>query len=138
MFPLQMNPVLSVHIFISKGGAFHAAGNDKICCKETVCRGLPTSKTPGNRLRQSQHSPEIEWRELVIYNDESGGSYRAHIKANWYEYTLTILDRFGSIDSAFPVLPQIKSRKQFKTGSIVAVALPHGELIPFIIGEVRL
>ena len=104
----------------------------------------------------------------MIYNDESGGSYRAHIKANWvlrlmhelckcphwcqnstrlhslvislnwYEYTLTVLDQFGSIDSAFPTLPQIRSRKQFKTGSIVVVALPYGELIPSIIGEVRL
>ena len=90
------------------------------------------------KVRAARKLDAFEWRELVIYNDESGGSYRAHIKANWYEYTLTILDRFGSIDSAFPVLPQIKSRKQFKTGSIVAVALPHGELIPFIIGEVRL
>lgn len=80
----------------------------------------------------------FEQKALVIYNDESGGSYRAHIKANWYEYTLTVLDRFGSIDPAFPTLPQIRSRKQFETGSIVAVALPYGELMPSIVGEVRL
>lgn len=78
------------------------------------------------------------WDELIICNDESGGSYRAHIKANWYEYTLTVPDRFGNIAPAFPTLPQIRSRRQFRTGTVVAVALPYGELTPSIIGEVRL
>ena len=51
---------------------------------------------------------------------------------------LTVLDRFGSPDRAFPALPQIKSKKQFQQGATVAIALPYGELAPAIIGEVKL
>lgn len=80
----------------------------------------------------------FDWSELVIYNDETGGHYRGHIEAQWYEYTLTVLDRFGSPDPAYPPLPQVKSRKQLEAGAIVAAALPFGELTPSIIGEVRL
>lgn len=79
-----------------------------------------------------------EIKELVIFNDDTGGSFRGHIVAHWYEYKLTVLDRFGSPDKAFPALPQIKSKKQFQQGAMVAIALPYGELAPAIIGEVRL
>lgn len=79
-----------------------------------------------------------EVRELVIYNDDTGGSFRGHIVACWYEYRLTVLDRFGNPDSKFPALPQIKSKKQFQQGAMVAIALPYGELAPAIIGEVKL
>ena len=109
--------------------------------KKLFAEDYPHLKLPAivyAKVSAARKLDAFEWRELVIYNDESGDSYRAHIKANWYEYTLTVLDRFGSIDPAFPTLPQIRSRKQFKTGSIVAVALPYGELIPSIIGEVQL
>ena len=113
----------------------------KSVVKKLFAEDYPHLKLPAiiyTKVSAARKLDAFEWHELVIYNDESGGSYRAHIKANWYECTLTVLDRFGNIDSAFPELPQIRSRRQFKTGSIVAVALPHGELIPFIIGEVRL
>ncbi len=56
----------------------------------------------------------------------------------WYEYKLTVLDRFGSPDEAFPPLPGIKSKKQFEAGAVVAIALLYGELTPAIIGEVKL
>lgn len=79
-----------------------------------------------------------EIRDLVIFNDDSGDSFRGHIVAYWYEYKLTVLDRFGNPDSKFPALPQIKSKKQFQQGAIVAIALPYGELDPAIIGEVQL
>ena len=74
--------------------------------------------------------------ELVIHNDEGGGSYRGHISAYWYEYVLNIVDRFGSPDEAFPALPGVKSKMQFRVGAVVAVALPYGDLTPVIIGEV--
>ncbi len=80
----------------------------------------------------------FDYEQLIIHNDETGSSYRGHITANWYEYKLTILDRFGSPDEAFPPLPGIKSKKQFKTGAVVAVALLYGELTPAIIGEAKL
>lgn len=79
-----------------------------------------------------------EIRDLVIFNDDTGGSFRAHIVAYWYEYKLTVLDRFGSPDPNYPALPQIKSKKQFQQGATVAIALPYGELAPAIIGEVKL
>lgn len=79
---------------------------------------------------------EIE--ELVIHNDDTGSSFNGHITANWYEYTLTVLDRFGNPDNDFPTIPGIKSKSQFKAGAVVAVALPYGDLTPSIIGEVSL
>lgn len=75
--------------------------------------------------------------ELVIYN-EAGGSYKGHITANWYEYAVRIVDCFGNPDVEFPLIPGIRSKKQFQTGALVAVALPYGELSPAIIGEVEL
>lgn len=80
----------------------------------------------------------FEVEELVIHNDETGTSYEGHITANWYEYKLTVLDRFGNADQQFPPLPGIKSKKQFEAGAVVAIALPYGELTPAIIGEVEL
>lgn len=59
-------------------------------------------------------------------------------RAYWYEYKLTVIDRFGSPDANYPALPGIKSKKQFKAGAVVAVALPYGDLTPAIIGEVEL
>lgn len=56
----------------------------------------------------------------------------------WYEYKLTVIDRFGNPDTNYPALPGIKSKKQFKAGAVVAVALPYGDLTPAIIGEVEL
>ena len=80
----------------------------------------------------------FDCKDLVIHNDETGTSYRGHITANWYEYTLTVLDRFGNPDDDFPTIPGIKSKSQFKAGAVVAVALPYGDLTPSIIGEVSL
>lgn len=79
-----------------------------------------------------------EIKNLIIFNDDTGDSFRSHIVAYWYEYRLTVLDRFGRPDRAFPALPQIKSKKQFQSGAMVAIALPYGELTPAIIGEVQL
>lgn len=109
--------------------------------KKAVAVDYPHLKLPAvvyARVGSVRPLGTFEWRELVIYNDETGGNYRGHIEAHWYEYTLTVLDRFGSIDPAFPTLPKIRSRQQFQSGAIVAVALPFGELTPSIIGEVRL
>ena len=63
---------------------------------------------------------------------------KAHITSYWYEYKLTVIDRFGNPDVNYPALPGIKSKKQFKAGAVVAVALPDGDLTPAIIGEVEL
>ena len=76
--------------------------------------------------------------DLIIHNDDVGTSFHGHITAYWYEYKLTALDHFGNPDSNYPALPGIKSKKQFNAGAVVAVALPYGDLLPAIIGEVEL
>lgn len=79
----------------------------------------------------------FDYNELVIHNDETGSSYRGHITAHWYEYNLTVIDPFGRADPAYPPLPEIRSRAQFKVGAKVSVALAYGDS-PAIIGEVKI
>ncbi len=55
-------------------------------------------------------SDTYEAEELDIHNDEGGTSYRGHIVGRWQEYTLTVVDRFGSEDSSFPALPGVRSQ----------------------------
>lgn len=76
-------------------------------------------------------------KELTIYNDESGGSYKGHITAHWYEYTLNVVDRFGNPDETFPPFPGVRSRAQYEAGATVSVAMAYGDT-PAIIGEVQL
>lgn len=80
----------------------------------------------------------FDLQELVICNDESGGSYRGHITANWYEYALKVVDQFGNPDEGFPLIPGVRSRLQLKAGALAAISLPNGALDPAIIGEVTL
>ena len=54
------------------------------------------------------------------------------------EYTLWVVDRFGSEDSSFPALPGVRSRIPLQAGALAAIALPFGDLTPVIIGEVVL
>lgn len=110
--------------------------------KEMIAADYPHAKLPAvvyasvSRVKQLD---AYKVTELVIHNDEHPGShYRGHITAYWYEYELTVLDRFGNPDGEYPPLPQIRSKKQFQQGAVVAVALPYGELTPSIIGEVCL
>lgn len=75
--------------------------------------------------------------KLVIHDEDALRIFNAHINAHWYEYTLTVVDRFGSVDNEFPKFPGIRSRAQYTTGATVAVALAYGDS-PVIIGEVQL
>ncbi|HWS42605.1 MAG TPA: carbamoyl-phosphate synthase subunit L [Pseudoflavonifractor sp.] len=79
-----------------------------------------------------------EAEELVIYNDDSGVSYRGHIVAPWYEYNLVVINRDGLTDETFPPIPGVRSKKQFKLGAVVAIAWAYGDIIPTIIGEVEI
>ena len=82
-------------------------------------------------------SDTYEAEELDIHNDEGGTSYRGHIVGRWQEYTLTVVDRFGSEDSSFRPC-RVRSRIQLQAGALAAIALPFGDLTPVIIGEVVL
>ncbi|WP_295762305.1 carbamoyl-phosphate synthase subunit L [uncultured Oscillibacter sp.] len=110
--------------------------------KRTVAEEYPHAKLPAvvyASVSKVERLNAYEITELVIHNDERHDSYyRGHIVAYWYGYELTVLDRFGDPDADYPPIPQIRSKKQFRQGAVVAVALPYGELTPSIIGEVRL
>jgi len=80
----------------------------------------------------------FEDKELVICNGETGSSYRGHIVAHWYEYILSVADRFGNPDESFPTIPGVRSKLQLEDKALVAVALAYGDIAPAIIGEVLL
>lgn len=87
--------------------------------------------------KETQLGETFSYDDLVIYNDETGASYRGHIVAHWYEYTLRVVDRWGNVDDAFPPFPDVRSRIQLKTGAFVSVAMAYGDT-PAIIREVQL
>lgn len=114
----------------------------KAIIRKTLAENYSHLKLPTTTYAKVDSAKKLgdtfEVEELVIHNDETGTSYKGHITANWYEYKLTVLDRFGNADKQFPPLPGIKSKMQFKAGAVVAISLPYGELTPAIIGEVIL
>lgn len=113
----------------------------KAIIKKYLAADCPHLKLPAvvyASVRSAKKLDTYEIEELVIHNDESGSSFQGHITAYWYEYTLTVLDQFGNADDQYPALPGIRSKRQFQTGAVVAIALPYGDLEPTIIGEVSL
>ena len=87
--------------------------------------------------KASKLGETFDYKDLIIHNDETGTSYRGHITANWYEYTLQVVDRWGNVDEDFPAFPEIRSRIQLTTGAFVSVAMAYGDT-PAIIREVKL
>lgn len=113
----------------------------KAIIKKYLAADCPHLKLPAvayASVRSAKKLDTYDIEELVIHNDDSGSSFKGHITANWYEYTLTVLDQFGNADGQYPALPGIKSKSQFQQGAVVAIALPYGDLEPTIIGEVSL
>lgn len=113
----------------------------KAVIKKYLAADCPHLKLPAviyASVRSVKRLDTYDIEELVIHNDESGSSFQGHTIAYWYEYTLTVLDQFGNADDQYPALPGIKSKSRFRTGAVVAIALPYGDLEPTIIGEVSL
>ena len=109
--------------------------------KKTIATDYPHLGLPAPALAKidsAQKLDSYEIENLTFFNDDEGKSCQGHMEASWYEYKLTILDRFGNPDEAFPALPEIKSKKQFREGAVVSVAFLYGELVPVLIGEVSL
>ena len=78
-------------------------------------------------------------REEFILADEFSATFSRFLQmGQGAADQLTVLDRFGNPDPDYPPIPQVRSRKQFQQGTVVAAALPYGELTPSIIGEARL
>lgn len=109
--------------------------------KKTLAQDFPHLKLPAAvfaTIDSTAKSDAFDIEELIVHNEVTGEVFKAHITSYWYEYKLTVIDRFGNPDANYPALPGIKSKKQFKAGAVVAVALPYGDLTPAIIGEVEL
>lgn len=74
--------------------------------------------------------------EFKSRKKSGGADEEVIVTGEWYSYNLKILDKDGSPSADYPEIPSVKSQFQIKSGRTVAVALPYGELLPFIIGEV--
>ena len=87
--------------------------------KKTLAQDFPHLKLPAAvfaTIDSVAKSDAFDIEELIVHNDVTGEVF----------------------DANNPALPGIKSKKQFKAGAVVAVALPYGDLTPAIIGEVEL
>lgn len=108
---------------------------------KVIAQNYPFLRTPAVLYavvtQAAQLGETFSYVNLVIHNDETGTSYRGHITAHWYKYTLQVVDRWGNIDESFPAFPDIQSRIQLKTGAFVSVAMAYGDT-PAIIREVKL
>lgn len=113
----------------------------KAVVNKAIAQDYPFLKTPAVLYavvtKAAKLGETFDYKDLVIHNDETGTSYRGHITANWYEYTLQVVDRWGNTDENFPAFPEIRSRIQLTTGAFVSVAMAYGD-VPAIIREVKL
>lgn len=113
----------------------------KAVVDKAIAQDYPFLKTPAVLYavvtKAAKLGETFDYKDLVIHNDETGTSYRGHITANWYEYTLQVVDRWGNADENFPAFPEIRSRIQLTTGAFVSVAMAYGD-VPAIIREVKL
>ena len=113
----------------------------KTVVNKVIAQDYPFLKTPAVLYATVTKAAELgetfDYNDLIIHNDETGTSYRGHITAHWYEYTLQVVDRWGNVDDSFPTFPDSRSRIQLKTGAFVSVAMAYGDT-PAIIREVKL
>ena len=80
---------------------------------------------------------EYEDDELKIEDKDTGRTFEAKLTGKWFEYNPKILTKDGDVDTRFPEIPGVKSKIQIEAGGMAAVALLYGELMPYIIGEVK-
>lgn len=108
---------------------------------KSIAQDYPFAKNPAvlyaTVTKATQLGETFSYDDLVIHNDETRTSYRGHIVAHWYEYTLQVVDRWGNVDEEFPPFPGICSKAQYKQGAFVSVGMAYGDT-PAIIGEVKL
>ena len=109
--------------------------------KKTLAQDFPHLKLPAAvfaTIDSAAKSDAFDIEELIVHNEVTGEVFKAHITSYWYEYKLTVIDRFGNPDVNYPALPGIKSKKQFKAGAVVAVALPEWQLTQATDGDAPL
>ena len=66
--------------------------------------------------KATQLGETFDYNDLVIHNDETGTSYRGHITAHWYEYTLQVVDRWGTWTSPSPPSPTFAPASNSRPG----------------------
>lgn len=113
----------------------------KVITKKIISSNYPHLKMPSvvfARIDSVKICGVYEVNDLTITDKTKEQTFAAQITANAFEYSLIVIDRFGNADSNFPVLPGIKSKKQFQAGAVVSIAFAYGDIEPVIIGEVGL
>lgn len=111
----------------------------KVIIEKIISSDYPHLKMPSvvfARIESIKICGTFDVNDLTIADKTTEQTFSAQITANAFEYSLVVIDRFGNIDENFPVLPGIKSKKQFRTDAVVAVAFAYGDIEPVIIGEV--
>ena len=82
--------------------------------KKTLAQDFPHLKLPAAvfaTIDSAAKSDAFDIEELIVHNEVTGEVFKAHITSYWYEYKLTVIDRFGNPDANYPALPGIKSKK---------------------------
>lgn len=80
--------------------------------KKTLAQDFPHLKLPAAvfaTIDSAAKSDAFDIEELIVHNEVTGEVFKAHITSYWYEYKLTVIDRFGNPDANYPALPGIKS-----------------------------
>ena len=84
----------------------------KAVIKKTVAVDYPYLRLPAAVLARVDSVKKLDAYEiggLIFYDDGEGKSCQGHAEAYWYQYKITVLDRFGNPDEAFPPLPEIRA-----------------------------
>lgn len=68
--------------------------------RKIIAQEYPHAKSPAvvyaTVSKATQLGETFDLEDLVIHNDETGSSFKGHITAHWNEYTLTVVDRWGT------------------------------------------
>lgn len=66
--------------------------------KKTLAQDFPHLKLPAAvfaTIDSAAKSDAFDIEELIVHNEVTGEVFKAHITSYWYEYKLTVIDRFG-------------------------------------------
>ena len=67
--------------------------------KKTLAQDFPHLKLPAAvfaTIDSAAKSDAFDIEELIVHNEVTGEVFKAHITSYWYEYKLTVIDRFGN------------------------------------------
>jgi hypothetical protein len=73
--------------------------------KKTLAQDFPHLKLPAAvfaTIDSAAKSDAFDIEELIVHNEVTGEVFKAHITSYWYEYKLTVIDRFGNPDAMLP------------------------------------